>query len=124
MVNFAPDFISCTASNSTSGLPDFYPPNSTLNQVVRHIRHIGELIGYDHVGIGTDYDGIESTPDGLEDVSKFPKLIAELLRQGVGNEDVAKLVGRNLLRVWKKADEVALALQETMYPIEDDIIPW
>ena len=121
MVNFSPDFISCTASNSTSGLPDFYPKNSTLAQVVRHIRHIGELIGYDHVGIGTDYDGIDSTPQGLEDVSKFPDLVAELLSQGVSDADVAKLVGRNLLRVWRKADEVALDLQKTIDPIEDNI---
>lgn len=124
MVNFSPDFISCTAGNSPSGLPDFYPPNSTLAQVVRHIRYIGELIGYDHVGIGTDYDGIETTPKGLEDVSKFPGLVAELLKQGVSDQDVAKLVGRNLLRVWAKVDSIAAELQKVMDPIEDDIVPW
>jgi membrane dipeptidase len=124
MVNFSPDFISCTASNSSTGLPDFYPANNTLAQVVRHITYIGELIGYDHVGIGTDYDGIESTPKGLEDVSKFPDLVAELLRQGVSEKDVAKVVGRNLLRVWKEVDAVAVELQVTMNPIEDDIVPF
>ena len=90
-------------------------------QVVRHIRHIGELIGYDHVGLGSDYDGIEDTPTGLEDVSKFPDLIAELLRQGVSDEDAAKIAGRNLLRVWSEADEVASKLQKTMLPLEDDL---
>ena len=125
MVNFSPDFISCIASDSPNELPQSYPANATLNQVVRHIRHIGELIGYDYVGFGTDYDGIESTPKGLEDVSKFPDLVAELLRQGISDEDVAKIVGRNLLRVWKEADEVAAKLQVNMLPLEDDLSnPW
>lgn len=125
MVNFSPGFISCVPGRSESGLPDFYPQNSTMEQVVRHIRHIGELIGYDHVGIGTDYDGIDSTPAGLEDVSKFPDLVAELLRQGVSDSDVAKIVGRNLLRVWKEVDEVAARLQKTTLPLEDELRnPW
>ena len=125
MVNFNPDFISCVPGNSTSGLPETVPANVTLNQVVRHIKHIGELIGYDHVGIGTDYDGIEATPAGLEDVSKFPNLIAELLRQGVSDKDAAKIAGGNVLRVWKEADAVAKKLQKHTKPLEDDIQnPW
>ncbi|KAF1845692.1 uncharacterized protein K460DRAFT_366537 [Cucurbitaria berberidis CBS 394.84] len=121
MVNFNPDFISCVPGKTPDDFPEYVPANSTLNQVVRHIKHIGELIGYDHVGIGTDYDGIEGTPEGLEDVSKFPDLIAELLRQGVSDEDAAKIAGRNLLRVWKEADKVAKELQKSMLPLEDDV---
>ncbi|KAF2015839.1 hypothetical protein BU24DRAFT_422140 [Aaosphaeria arxii CBS 175.79] len=125
MINFNPDFISCVPGNKPSGLPDLYPANVTLNQVVRHIKHIGELIGYDHVGIGTDFDGIESGPTGLEDVSKFPNLVKELLKQGVKDVDVAKIVGRNLLRVWREADEVAARLQAETDPLEDDLKnPW
>src|SRR5439155_12318611 len=70
MVNFSPSFVSCTAANNSNGLPDFYPPNSTLAHVITHIMHIGELIGYEHVGLGSDFDGILATPAGLEDVSK------------------------------------------------------
>jgi membrane dipeptidase len=121
MVNFSPEFVSCVAGDDPSGLPDFYPKNNTLKHVVKHIRHIGELIGYDHVGLGTDYDGIEHTPEGLEDVSKFPSLVAELLRQGISDEDVGKIVGRNILRVWKEADEVAARLQKTTVPLEDEV---
>ena len=62
------------------------------------------------------------TPEGLEDVSKFPDLIAELLRQGVSDEDVAKIAGRNLLRVWSEADKVANELQKYMLPLEDDVL--
>ncbi|KAJ9645183.1 hypothetical protein H2199_003188 [Coniosporium tulheliwenetii] len=122
MVNFSPDFISCVPGKDDSGLPEFYPANATLAQVVRHIMYIGDLIGYDHVGIGTDYDGIESTPRGLEDVSKFPDLVAELLGQGVSDENAAKVVGRNLLRVWKEVDEVAERLQREMEPVEDELV--
>ncbi|KAJ4300968.1 hypothetical protein N0V90_003057 [Kalmusia sp. IMI 367209] len=121
MVNFSPGFISCKPGDTPNDLPEFDPEHSTLDQVVRHIKHIGELIGYDHVGLGTDYDGIDSTPEGLDDVTKFPVLVAELLRQGVRDEDVGKLVGRNILRVWKEADEVAKKLRATTEPLEDDV---
>lgn len=124
MVNFSPDFIACKASHSSSGLPEFVEEDSTLQQVVKHITYIGERIGYDHVGIGTDYDGIEKTPKGLEDVSKFPDLVAALLKAGVSDHDVAKVIGRNLLRVWHEADRVAAELQKTTLPLEDEIVPW
>lgn len=125
MVNFNPEFISCVPGQTPDDFPEYVPANSTLKQVVRHIRHIGELIGYDHVGIGTDYDGIGDTPKGLEDVSKFPDLIAELLRQGISDEDAAKITGGNLLRVWQEADKVAKELRRTMLPLEDDVKnPW
>lgn len=122
MVNFSPDFISCIPGNSETGLPDFYPGNATLHQVARHITYIGDLIGYDHVGIGSDFDGIFSTPDGLEDVSKYPALVAELLRMGVADDEVSKVVGLNLLRVWREAENVALKMQmDGILPVEDDI---
>lgn len=122
MVNFSPDFISCKASDNESGLPDFVNETSTLQQVVKHITHIGDLIGYDHVGLGTDYDGIPATPRGLEDVSKFPDLVAELLKVGVSEADAGKIVGRNLLRVWKEADEVSEGMKKRgVPPLEDDV---
>jgi membrane dipeptidase len=123
MVNFSPDFISCTAnSSSESGLPDFYPANSTLQHVVEHITYIGNLIGYDHVGLGSDFDGIPNVPEGLEDVSKFPELVTEMLKKGVSDVDAAKVVGGNLLRVWNEVDKVALNMQAAgVKPLEDDL---
>lgn len=122
MVNFSPDFISCTASDSANSLPDFYPPNSTLHQVARHVQYIGEKIGYDHVGLGSDFDGIFNTPNGLEDVSKYPALVSELLEMGVKDDDAAKVVGRNLLRVWRSVDEVSSKMQaDGVLPAEDTL---
>jgi membrane dipeptidase len=107
MVNFSPDFVSCTPSNSSNTLPGPYPKNSTLHQVARHVTYIGDMIGYDHVGLGSDFDGMFGTPRGLEDVSKFPDLVAELLRMGVKDADVSKVVGGNMLRVWGAAEKVS-----------------
>lgn len=123
MVNFSPDFVSCVANSSNpSGVPDFYPKNSTLEHVVRHVTHIGKLIGYDHVGLGSDYDGIFDTPKGLEDVSKFPALVAELLKQNISDIDAGKIVGGNILRVWKDVDAVALKMQKAgVKPVEDKL---
>ena len=126
MVNFAPDFVSCTqSSNSSSGLPDFYPPNSTIHQVARHIIYIGNRIGYSHVGFGSDFDGIFDTPKGLEDVSRFPQLVAELLNLGVSDSDAAKVVGKNILRVWRDVERTASKMQaEGILPAEDTIPKW
>ncbi|KAF1355271.1 putative dipeptidase [Delphinella strobiligena] len=122
MVNFNPDFISCKPSNASSGLPEFVNETSTLLQVVKHITYIGDLIGYDHVGIGTDYDGIPTTPRGLEDVSKFPDLVAALLDAGVSEHDAGKVVGNNLLRVWGEVDAVAAELKRRgIRPLEDEV---
>lgn len=123
MVNFSPDFISCTKNESNSnGIPDYFPGNNTLEHVARHVMHIGNLIGYDHVGFGSDFDGIGHVPEGLEDVSKFPDLVAELLRKGVSDKDAAKIVGGNILRVWRDVDAVALKMQKAgAKPVEDKL---
>ncbi|KAH7408916.1 membrane dipeptidase-like protein [Cadophora sp. MPI-SDFR-AT-0126] len=123
MVNFSPDFVSCvTNSSNPSGMPDFDPANSTLAHVVDHIVHIGNLIGYEHVGLGSDFDGIPNTPEGLDDVSKFPDLVAEMLRRGVSDADAGKVVGGNILRVWKDVDAVALEMQRKgVKPVEDQL---
>lgn len=124
MVNFAPDFVSCVANpDNENGMPDFYPANSTLSHVVTHILHIGNLIGFDHVGLGSDFDGIQSTPKGLEDVSRYPDLVAEMLRRGVSDGDVAKVVGGNILRVWKEVEDVAAKLQKDGEPVLEDDLP-
>ena len=56
-------------------------PKATLKQAADHIERIRDLAGVDHVGLGSDFDGISDVPVGLEDVSKFPDLVAELLRR-------------------------------------------
>jgi membrane dipeptidase len=101
-------------------MPNVDYAHATIGRVADHIIHIGTVAGFDHVGLGSDFDGIPTVPKGLEDVSKFPDLIAELLRRGLTDEQAAKVAGGNLLRVWREIDEVALKMQaEGALPAED-----
>lgn len=83
-------------------------PYSTLEQVLDHIDHVVELIGIDHVGIGSDYDGVgDSLPVGLKDVSSYPNLIQGMLDRGYSRTDIEKVLSGNLLRVWSEVEEYA-----------------
>ena len=123
MVSFVPEFVSCRALERRA-LPEFWPPNSTLARVVDHIVYIVELIGPDHVGLGSDFDGIFETPRGMEDVSKYPELVAEMLRRGLTDNEVERIIGGNLLRVWGDVDAVASNMQATHQKPFQDQLPW
>ncbi|KAH8079421.1 membrane dipeptidase-domain-containing protein [Cristinia sonorae] len=99
MVNFAPFFVAT-------------PGNATIQSVADHVDHIAKIAGKKHVGIGSDFDGIGDVPVGLEDVSKYPALIAELYTRGWTRFELAGLTGRNLLRILDGAERVAKELQE------------
>ena len=86
-------------------------PHASVQQVADHIEHIRQVAGIDCVGIGSDFDGITEVPLGLEDVSKFPDLIAELLRRGWTEGDVKKVAGLNTLRVMRAAEAVAAQMR-------------
>ena len=85
-------------------------PPVTLAMVADHIDHIAEVAGHDHVGIGSDFDGVGALPAGLGGVDTYPALLAELLRRGWSDADVAKLAGSNILRVMTEAERVAAAM--------------
>jgi len=87
-------------------------PRATLRQVAEHIAHIRDVAGVDHVGLGSDFDGISAVPVGLEDVSKFPDLLAELLRRGWSEQDVNKVAGLNAMRVLRAAERVAVEMRK------------
>lgn len=89
------------------------PVHVTVSDVADHIDRVVELAGVDHVGFGSDFDGVIDLPDGLEDVSGYPNLIAELLRRGYSNEDLRKICGGNLLRVWQEVEVYAAAAGST-----------
>ncbi len=81
-------------------------PAGSIHDVVDHIEHIAQVAGVDHVGIGSDFDGIPKVPVQLEDVSKYPLITQELLNRGWKEEDIAKLMSGNILRVMRRAEEV------------------
>jgi membrane dipeptidase len=83
-------------------------PVADVSEVADHIEHAIELVGVDHVGLGSDFDGAGPTmPNGLRDVSEFPNLILQLLDRGYSEEEIAKVCGGNLLRVWSEVELVA-----------------
>ncbi len=93
-------------------------PRATIGQVVDHMDHIRDLIGVDYIGIGGDYDGTSSLPEGLEDVSKYPDLIVEMLRRGYTDLAVRKIIGLNVLRAMREVEAVAATLQAEREPSE------
>ena len=75
------------------------------------------------MGIGSDFDGITRWPEGLEDVSSYPRLTEELLRRGYSESDVHKILGGNILRVFREAGNVARRLRQSTPPEVDDFRP-
>lgn len=73
-----------------------------------HIEYVRNHIGVDYIGIGADYDGVPLTPVGAEDVSKYPNVFAELIDRGWTEEDLAKIAGGNIIRVFKEVEKVTL----------------
>lgn len=83
-------------------------PFASLDDVLDHFDHVVRLVGVDHVGIGSDFDGVgDSLPTGLKDVSDYPNLVRGLLGRGYRDEDIRKILGENLLRVWQAVENYA-----------------
>ncbi len=82
----------------------------TVAELVDHIEHVIQLVGIDHVGLGSDFDGVGQLPIGIEDVSKYPNIIFELLKRGYSEEDIRKICGENFLRVWDSVQKQARAV--------------
>ena len=79
----------------------------TVKDVADHIDRVKKLVGIDYVGIGSDYDGWRNFPVGLEDTSTYPNLIRELLKRDYTKEEIEKVFGGNLLRVWREVKKFA-----------------
>ena len=81
-------------------------PKATVSDFVDHIDHAVELIGIDHVGISSDFDGGGGI-NGWNDASETLNVTIELVRRGYTEEEIEKLWGGNLLRVWREVERVA-----------------
>lgn len=132
MVTFVPDFVSipcahwfqesqtlCAESGGDSRrFADLGPfirerektdpmPEATVHDVVRHVNHVRDVAGIDHVGLGGDFDGSSAMPVGLKDVSGYPALFAALSHNGWSAGDLDRLKSGNTLRVMRDAEDVA-----------------
>ena len=74
----------------------------SLDQLIDHIDYIVNLIGPDHVGLGSDFDGVEILPKGIEDCSKTPAITKKLFERGYSKENIRKILGENFKRVFRQ----------------------
>lgn len=82
-------------------------PVGSVADVADHIDYAVELMGVEHVGLGSDWDGVFGLPEGLQDASEFPNLVEELLERGYTEEEIQLIMGENVLRVWSEVEEFA-----------------
>jgi membrane dipeptidase len=87
------------------------PAPCSLVDVADHIDHIRKVAGIEHIGIGGDYEGFRGPPKGLEDVSKYPDLLAELMKRGYSASDIKKIAGLNVLRAMRGAERIATEMK-------------
>lgn len=137
MATFVPDFISQAARDWARPLKDQYgkssfledhsaavaahvkakgpQPRATIPELCNHIEYMVQKTGVDHIAIGSDFFG-GTTPEGLEDVSKFPNLIAALVDRGWADGAIAKIASGNFIRLFRSVERTARALQKTEGP--------
>jgi len=87
-------------------------PRPPLKSLIDHIDHIAKVAGVDHVGLGSDFDGVSgATPQGIDSAADLPKITQALLDRGYSADDIRKILGGNLLRVFREAERVSRELQ-------------
>jgi membrane dipeptidase len=85
-------------------------PPPQFNALIDHFDHIAQIAGIDHVGIGSDFDGFSILPQNLTSAADLPRITAALMERGYTAEQMKKILGGNLLRVF--ADVQAEAATE------------
>lgn len=111
-INFLPQFLKREGKSAD---------DVTIDDAVAHLVHIITLIGWDHVGFGSDFDGIPCGPKGLEDVSKYPELVKKVWEvTNATEEQIVKLMGLNVVRVWKECEMVSDRLKNKIEPVESN----
>jgi len=87
-------------------------PRPPFTVLVDHIDHIAKVAGVDHVGLGSDFDGVSgATPAGMDSAADLPKITQALLDRGYSAEDIRKILGGNVMRVFKEVERVSRELQ-------------
>ena len=108
MITFVPTFLATRRRDAT------------IDMLLDHVFYIVGRIGWDHVGLGSDFDGMACVIPGLEDVKCYPRLLKAILDRGATEEQVSKLIGENVLRVWRGVAEVRDEMKQAgVLPVED-----
>ena len=92
-------------------------PRPPFKSLMDHIDHIAKVAGVDHVGLGSDFDGVSgATPQGIDSAADLPKITQALLDRGYSADDIRKILGGNVLRVFREAERVSRELQSAASP--------
>ncbi len=87
-------------------------PRTPLKLLIDHIDHIAKVAGVDHVGLGSDFDGVSgATPEGINSAADLPKITQALLDRGYSEADIHKILGGNLLRVFREVERISRGMQ-------------
>jgi membrane dipeptidase len=87
-------------------------PRPPFKDLIDHIDHIAKVAGIDHVGLGSDFDGVSgATPQGMDSAADLPKITQALLDRGYSAEDIKKILGGNILRVFRQVETVSREMQ-------------
>lgn len=82
-------------------------PTASISDVANHIDHARDVAGLNHIGLGGDFDGVPALPSGLEDVSRYPAMLAALADRGWSDAELAALTSGNIMRVLQDAEDAA-----------------
>src|SRR6267154_2241862 len=91
-------------------------PRPPLKMLIDHIDHIAKVAGVDHLGLGSDFDGVSgATPQGIDSAADLPKITQALLDRGYASEDIKKVLGGNLMRVFREVEGVSHEMQAATF---------
>lgn len=92
-------------------------PRPPFHVLIDHIDHMVKVAGVDHVGLGSDFDGVSgATPAGMDSAADLPKITQALLDKGYKPEDIKKILGGNLLRVFGQVETISRRMHATDAP--------
>ena len=92
-------------------------PRPPLKSLIDHIDHIAKVAGVDHVGLGSDFDGVNSLPAEMDSAADLPKITAELMKRGYTAADMKKILGGNLMRVFKAVEAMSRQMKAEGEPL-------
>jgi membrane dipeptidase len=91
-------------------------PRPPFTVLIDQIDHIAKVAGVDHVGLGSDFDGVSgATPKGMDSAADLPKITQGLLDRGYSAEDIHKILGGNVLRVFAEVEQVSRNMQKQSF---------
>ena len=85
-------------------------PRPPFEDIIDHIDHVAKVAGIDHVGLGSDFDGTPSMPEGMDSAADLPKITEGLVKRGYTAEQIRKILGGNLMRVFREVEETSREL--------------